>query len=230
MTSVAIIVPYRPGCPHREAARAFLCRRWAEGFPGWPVVEGVHTEGRWSKAKAISAALSATDAEVLLIADADVWVRPDATAAAVQQVIGGAAWAVPHFLLHRLSEQRTAAVLAGEAGLLDVGMPGVDHIRQRGHRGGGMVAIRREVYLDVPQDPRHVEGGEDDSWAIALETVYGQPPCEAADMVHLYHPRVPRLTRAWVNETHRELYRRYQRARGNELAIRRILNEIREAV
>ena len=102
--SVSVIVPWQPGDPHREAAWTYL-------RPAWEAI-GELVEGRcsspWVKADAIADGLSRATGDMLVIADADVWVDPTEAVAAC------ATWAVPHLKVHRLSERSTARAIAGE--------------------------------------------------------------------------------------------------------------------
>ena len=94
MTSV--VIPWRPGCPYRERALVWVLDRWAERFPTFDVVLGVHEDGPWCKAAAVADGLSKVADGELIIADADVWpIRPEAVADAVS-ALSGHGWAIPH--------------------------------------------------------------------------------------------------------------------------------------
>lgn len=75
------------------------------------MVLGRCDEGPWIKAHAVADALRKTNAEILIVADADVWATglPEA----LQAVCDGASWAIPHRGVLRLSEGATARYLAG---------------------------------------------------------------------------------------------------------------------
>jgi hypothetical protein len=81
-----------------------------------------------------------SSADVIVLADADVWT--DGIPAAVKAVEDGAAWAVPHQLVRRLDEN------GGEAERPYVGI-----------EGGGVVVAPREVILSCPLDVRFVGWG-----------------------------------------------------------------------
>ena len=70
MTSV--VIPWRSGCPYRERALAWVLGRWAERFPTFDVVLGVHDDGPWCKAAAVADGLSKVADGALILADADV--------------------------------------------------------------------------------------------------------------------------------------------------------------
>lgn len=171
-------------------------------------------------------AIAACDAgAVVVVADADVWC--DGISAAVAAVEAGAPWAIPHDLVHRLSETGTAAVLAGAHWR---GQP-VCQQPYPGVMGGGIVVARRETLLEAPLDPRFVGWGqEDESWAVALTALAGPPWRGAAPLLHLWHPPQPRLDRRRGSTGGWNLRRRYLRARRDPAAMRQLLDEARHAL
>lgn len=203
--TVAVIVPWRGGCPYREQAWAWLLQRWKTAHPDWQVVLGRHVTGPWVKALAVAGGLDRTDADTLVVADADVWVDGlDLAVAALEEH----QWAVPHRDVHRLSFEGTTAVLAGtpftEAPLEHRG-------RYTGHAGGGIVVLRRATYEAVPLDARFAGWGqEDDSWALALHLLAGRPWRGTEPLWHLWHPSQPRLERKVGSMESQRLWLRYR--------------------
>lgn len=177
----------------------------------------------WCKAEAVADALSRTDAEILVIADADVWC--DGAQAAVEAVQQGAAWAVPHGKVHRLTAQATADTLT--TGTFD---PDAECAERpyTGHAGGGIVAIHRTTYEACPLDPRFTGWGhEDDSWAIALRCLHGSPWRGADPLWHLWHQPQPRRNRRIGSEPSRRLHGRYKASRRDPDAMRSLIEEAR---
>lgn len=171
-------------------------------------------------------AVAGCDADaIVVVADADVW--SDGLQAAIQAVEDGAPWAMPHGLVHRLTEDGTAAVFAGadwrSQPTCQKPYPGIP--------GGGVVVARRETLLDVPLDPRFVGWGqEDESWAMALTTLAGAPWRGNADLVHWWHPPQERLCRRRGSVDGWKLRRRYIRARHDTAAMRQLLEEAKDAL
>lgn len=183
-TEFAVIIPFRPGCPHREAAFRWVVTRW-EAL-GVELVVGTDEWDRpWSKARAVQKAIDETTAGALVISDADVWcdhidISP----------LADGRWVMPHTMVHRLDEPSTAAVLQG-------GEPGGTYTRNpyRGHPGGGITVVHRDLWEACPLDPRFLGWGyEDDSWAKALTHVAGAPVRGDEILWHLYHPLAERKT------------------------------------
>lgn len=191
------VVPYAAG-ESAERVRAFLavCARLSRYGYG-PRVGSV--DGEWCKAAAVADALP--ESGTVIVHDADVIVSRAALAAAVDAVRAGAAWAVPHRGVFRLSDEATVRYLA-DGTVTDVVRPPYE-----GVAGGGIVVLDRETYAACPLDRRFIGwGSEDEAWGMALRALYGDPWRGDADLVHLWHPhpapgarRSPRLAsvRLW---------------------------------
>jgi hypothetical protein len=153
--------------------------------------------------------IEASDAEVIVVADADVWT--DGLERGIRALVCGVAeWVVPHRRVLRLSEASTDELLA-------TGQPGRELARGSydGKLGGGVVIARRESLLSVPMDCRFEGWGhEDDAFACALETMLGFCWRGDADLLHLYHPKQSRLSRKVGSTESYALYRRYALALG----------------
>ncbi len=222
---VAVLIPWRDTrCPHRTRALAFILSRYAT--TGWPVVIGRHDDGPWCKALAVADALAQTQAEILILGDADCWTS--GLPAAVQAVQDGASWAVPHRAVHRLNEAATERYMAGEP--LDR-LP-LGERAYLGVEGGGLVVVRREVYEDCPLDPRFTGwGSEDEAWGgFALRCLHGPPWRGKAALIHLHHPSQERATRTFGSMEGRDLRKRYARARQDPAVMRRLIEEGRSCL
>lgn len=224
--SVAVVVPFRGGCPHREAAWAYIQRLYAQRHPDWQVIEAfqVPESGTWRKATAINPAVESCDAEIIIQADADIWT--EGLADAVEAVEDGALWALPHTQVRRLSAEGTAAVLTGA--------PWADQpLAQRSYQGiigGGYVVAPRVALQAVPLDPRFVGwGNEDEAHAMALSTLLGEPWRGAADLIHLWHPPQERWTRRRGSRESWALRQRYAAARDDHTAMSALIEESRDA-
>lgn len=226
MDGVSVLIPWQPGCPHREAALEWVMARYRE--TGWKVVL-METTGPWSKARAIMGGLSEMS-DVVVIADADCWT--DGVHAAVAAVaerghagqLSGPPWAVPHRKVYRLTERATAKVLGGAEP--SIGLPTIDP-PYVGVKGGGVVVVRRSTLGAVPFDTRYVGWGRTDlSWREAMKTLVGEPwRYTEQPLFHLHHPPQERPTRTTGSEANEALYQRYKDAYGNQSAMRRLIRE-----
>lgn len=213
--SVAVVVPFASDDPQRRRVWEVVRLMWP-----WPIVEGA-CDGPWSKAKAVADALTRTDADVLVIADADVWCAEVENA--VDAVEFGAPWAVPHHFVRRLDQATTEAVLSYQSVTQRLTQP-----RYVGVEGGGITVIRRDVYEDCPLDPRFVGWGqEDEAWGLALRCLYGPPVRFRGDLTHFWHEPQPRLNRRTGSRESHALWDRYRRAGVNPKAMRALIAEHR---
>ncbi len=226
MTDVAVVMPWTDdGCEHRARARRWVTRRWTA--IGWPIVHGRSRGAEYSRSRAIIDGAHRTDAEVLVIADADVWC--DRIAGAVDELAADPdrGWAVPHRDVHRLTEDATAAVLAGadphESMPLTTGA-------YLGHPFGGLVVVTRPV-LELVPDPRFVGWGhEDDSACRALITMIGPPlrPTRIDGPVplwHLWHPPQPTRRGNRGPKANRALWNRYRARTNNRARMAALIKE-----
>ena len=217
--TVSVVVPWRPDGAERDAAWAWVASMWGKCYPDWQLVVGRGGDGPWCKATAVAEGLADATGDILVVADADCWT--DGVEAAVRAVEAGAAWAIPHHLVHRLTAAATADVLRG--------LPLGGRTVQRpypGYPGGGITVVRRDVYAEVPLDPRFLGWGqEDESWAHALTVLAGRPWRGTAPLWHLWHPPQPRRSRRWGSTESRRLYERYRAAAAPD-DVRALLAEI----
>lgn len=219
--TVSVVVPYRSGCPHREAAWRWVEARYAACHPDWQVVVGESPDGPFNRSAAILDGARKADGTVLFVADADVWVEPgEAAHEAVE-----AGWAVPHMMLRRLDEESTAEVLAGAEPTLRMRLA---ERAYRAHECGAAVAVRRDVLLDIPPDVRFIGWGqEDSSWSRALRVLHGRPWRGRLDLFHLWHPPQERFSRTRGNDDNWRLAKRYERTPGRE-RMRALVDESKE--
>jgi hypothetical protein len=216
--TVSVIIPWRRGCPHREAALSWTLDQWRAA--GREPVLGHAPDGPWCKAEAVAEALPRATGEVLVIADADVWC--DGIEAAVTAVQGGAPWAIPHGKVHRLAERATSDLLAGGPLRADLAQPAY-----RGFEGGGITVLGRALYDQAPLDARFISWGqEDEAWALALRALAGAPWRGDAPLYHLWHPPQKRLSRRWGSRDSQALYRQYRRAAGRPDRMRALLADV----
>lgn len=222
MTIVAM--PWRDtGCPHRGASRSWVRARFAEMHPTWPITEASGTDGPFSRSAAILDAAADTADDVVIVSDTDVWC--DDLGAAVDAVRRGATWAVPHGDVCRLDEETTAVVLADPMARHDHARLTLAEAPYHGHPFGGLVVLHRDM-LDLVPDPRFAGWGqEDDSAAVALETLVGPPWRGTAPLWHLWHPAPERDDRIIGNPDGWALYLRYCAASADPVAMRSLIEE-----
>jgi hypothetical protein len=167
-------------------------------------------------------AIETCKADIVVQADADVWT--DGLAAAVNAVKSGAAWAIPHGMVRRLSQEGTMATIAGFAWQ---DQP-VAQRPYRGVPGGGIVVASRAVLDAVPLDRRFIGWGQDDeAHALALNALVGEPWRGQAELIHLWHPPQSRMTRRRGSRESWALRSRYAAAKDDPAAMSALIEESR---
>lgn len=218
--SVAVVIPWRPGCPYREAALDIVTDRLVHTHPGWDLVLGHHVDGPWCKAAAIADALDRTGADTLIIHDADVWC--DDLAAAVDALDSTTRWAIPHDKVWRLRQGQLEPTLDRSRLARSVYV---------GYAGGGITVLPRAVYDACPMDPRFVGWGqEDESWAKALFALHGPYWRGNAPLWHFWHPPQERANQRHGSPAGVALAHRYTRAERDPDAMAQLIEEARHAL
>lgn len=220
MAPVTVIIPWRGGCAHRERARAYVVGRYRADLPDAAIALADLATGAWSKSRAVTPALRVAENGAVVVADADCW--SDGIGSAIRAVTCGAAnWTMPHGIVRRLDEAGTEAYIGGA----DPKTLGLERPQYVGMFGGGIVVAHRDTLLDVPLDPRFEGwGGEDESWALALQCLAGPAWRGNADLIHLWHPRKEQVTKHG-SPANRKLRQRYGRAGTNPKAMRSLIEE-----
>ena len=230
--TVEIIVPFYGAGADRTIALDWVSSRWPYAHRIAPDAgELPHSKGR-----ALWPAVRDSDADIIVLHDADVWCPglPEA----VQAVIDGHAWAVPHDRVHRLSQDGTARLLEATEGWSREPLmaAGVDWRRlplaqppYQGVLGGGILVASRSVLLEAPVDGRFLDWGqEDEAHGIALHCLHGRAWRGDADLMHLWHPPQPRMSRRVGTRAGYELCSRYRAARRDPVKMRALVAEARD--
>lgn len=221
--TVQVIIPFAGDCPHRLTNLRWMVERYGADYPV-TVAEG--DSAAWSKGAAVDPVVQASDADVLVIADADCVVRKNDLRWAISEARRHG-WASPHSRVYRLDEDTSARFRA--AGRLPAEVV-LDRKPTNAVPAGGVVVMRRDAYdLVGGFDPRFIGwGGEDSALSLMLgRLVY--PFAHEGDerpMWHLWHP--PAATWNRPNSATRELARAYRRAaRAQQLPA--MAEEVRRA-
>jgi hypothetical protein len=221
MATVSVVVPFRPDGAERDRNWEYVRTRYETLYPDWEVVEGRCDTKAWAKGRAVNAAVEASSGDALVIADADVMVGEGVLREAVRR-LEDSAWVVPHRLVYRLTKEATEAVLDGR--LRTPGKLSQDEaFTRKGPQGGGISVIHRKDFIGM--DERFVDwGGEDISFAWALDTLVGPHRRLGEVMWHLYHEPMHGDDRRGSSETE-ALAGRYREAYGNPVKMSDLVTE-----
>ena len=175
---------------HRNAAFDWIVR-WYQAR-SFEVRIGTATSQPWCKAEAFNAAVAASTADVVVLADADSFV----SSAALHEAVDACQtrpWASPFARVRRLSESATATLLSLEPGVVEAA-PVVD-LEADVHDalpGGGIVVMRRDVAVRCgPFDYKfRGHGGEDFALGNVARTFTDEYAYQVrGSLWHLWHPR-----------------------------------------
>lgn len=223
--TTAVVVPFTGTDVHRLRAWGWVEARYRTLFPEWEIVTGTYS-GPFCKALAVADALTNTDADLLIVADADCW--SETTGRIVEQVATGQfEWGAPHRRVIRLNKEATEQVYRD--GLPDT-MPNAKQLAERVFDesvfGGGIVVLPRTLYERVPLDPRFQGwGSEDVAWGLALKRLTHQFTRGHDVAWHLWHDPQPRKSRKFGNDENAALLARYERAVGDKHAMETLIEE-----
>lgn len=228
---VSVVVPYRPDDGLRDAHWAKLCERWRTAFPHWDVVTGTthRSEGPWIKAVAAERAVRAADAlepDVLVVADADVWLTPSSALAQAASLVhtGQAAWAVPHNQVRRLGLASSEHVLNG--GRFGEHLALAERV-YKGMVGGGIAVFSRQGWERIGGfDPRFKGwGGEDSALGRAADTLLGRHTRLDGTLWHFWHEPQQRISRTKGSQYSDNLLSTYRRCTGRPALMNSLIKK-----
>lgn len=234
--TAAVVIPFASEDPRRRELLEIVTAWWENR--GLRVVVGrTDPLGQWSKARAIQRGVDlADDADILIVADADVIPDPVPVKDALVNLGSGLLhgiqtwrWAMPTTTVIRLTEDGTDLWLDhGGLDYRNIRSHWVQR-RYRQHPGGGLVILTRALWDEVPMDPRFIGWGqEDDAWGRALYTLADPPWRGAGHLVHLWHePTVPEGTVHGRPES-LSLYQTYEMHGADRSGMRTLVGQARE--
>lgn len=219
---VSVIIPWKPGCPHREQSLAHVLNWFKQNTPdSWQIILAEHDSDPFNKAQAIRDGFKQSFGRIIVVHDSDLYTP--GLLEAVDHVERKYKWAIPHSVVHRLTENETARTLEGN--LPDLGQ--THEKPYRGVIGGGIVVLRRDLFEQCPPDNRFTGwGGEDEAWGYALKISANQPaPRGNHPLIHLWHPPQERMNRTYGSAESKQLVERYRLAARQRSAMLRLIDE-----
>jgi hypothetical protein len=218
---VSVVVPRAPDGGPRDAAWRWVQARYRALFSDWEMVAAEGPAGEtWCKGAVVARGLERARGRVLVVADADCVVAPEALREAVDLVERGAPWVVPHRMVYRLNEVETARWLARSPDSLSAPSSRPSDCARPpylGYAGGGLVVVNRALYEVCGGIPRDFLGwgAEDEALAVILDTMLGPHHRLDYPLIHLWHPSARRGSLRAAYRANRTLLGHYLRARGN---------------
>lgn len=242
---ISLIIPYRGGNPHRDAAFRWDLKYYEHALPGVEIVIGHSRDKIFCKTQAFNDAIRKSHGKVLVLMDADAYIDSKVITKCADKILENAEdhlWFVPYRHLYRLSETKSKEILDSNPKYpltLTEPIPkewidGEQTKSSYGHRYGAMMMIiPREAYdtLGCFDERFKGWGGEDVALLRALDTLYGKHKTTKNPIFHLWHPTrgTNYLNRTWKGQArfnpNGNLAMRYHKASRNPSQMRKLVNE-----
>jgi hypothetical protein len=223
-SGVDVLVPYSPDKGPRDAAWEWVRRWYEKNHPNWGLIVGSGKGSTWRKGAAVNDALRRTNAEVVIIADADVFIDPDALTQAVDLVTRRFGWVVPHTTVRRFDEETTQRILVTDYRSLRLDEAGYARAPYQGMAGGGLVVVQRAHLEAIGGMPEQFEGWgcEDEALALALDTIIAPHKRLGHDLYHLWHPTL-NDARSETYQANRVRWDEFRLSNGDPVAMWEVL-------
>jgi len=221
--TVSVIIPYRESDEWRARSRHYVTVALALtfGLDGSEpeVIQADDPHESFNRGRAINAGVEQSSGDVLVFADADLWIPPQALRYALT-VVNEYGMVVPFDNLIGLGPEATEMVYAG-ADPSQVWAAGHVELDWRRRSVGGCNVLRRDVFETVGGfDERFAGwGSEDSAFEAAVSTLGGPVGWVPARAVHLYHP-VDKTRGTVLTDNNAMLAEEYQLAWGDVEAMR----------
>lgn len=219
--NVAVLIPRRADGGRRDRIWGWLRDRWEAEHPDYKVVEGHHETGQFNRSAAINRAREQVDADVLVIADADTFVSPEALEEAIATAVGTGQMTLAFDRYCYLSKLMSDLVMGGYRGDWH---PGVEFTMQ------GTCSCMVVVTADLFDRCRGFDegfvgwGGEDIGFSHAAQTFGGGlQRVQDSAVWHLWHPTAPRTHDGWPDRI-----RAYGEASYNPQAMTELIDRIKD--
>jgi predicted glycosyltransferase involved in capsule biosynthesis len=244
---ISLLVPFRAKeGSHRDVTWRWLKRYWQHQLPDAEIVIGKSHGRVFSKTEAVNSAARKAHGRIFVIIDADCYmdgqvIQNCADAIEKAQSRGHRRWFIPYRALYRLTEEKSAEILkrSPKNDMLVSSPPPWNEVEStigsmHGRRYGALIQIvpREAFELVRGMDPRFRGwGGEDVSFARAVDTLYNNHKTSNNDVLTLWHPKIGTTyyNRQWGGQTRSEpnkhLATRYSAATGDRARMRKLVDE-----
>lgn len=220
--TVAVVIPWRPGTPERNAHHEYVRAHLANLLPDAVHLDVDSGHTPFSRAGSRNEGVRQAEAagvDVIVLCDADTLPEPGPLHAAIGAATDGLLH-LPYTWYRGLSASGTAEFLEGA--------PAVECPTDLAHEWstGGVLVIQPRAWWQVGgMDERYVAWGfEDAAFKIAVDALLGPTVRHDGTITHLWHPPESNLGSP-QHVANGQLCQRYVDATGNADALRAIIAE-----
>lgn len=243
---ITLLVPFRADNPQRAKIWQWLMRYWKHELPEAELIVCTDDSRPFCKAAAFNRGFERAKGVVVVLLDADCYIRGQVIRDCAHKIRsserrGIPLWYVPYRRFYRLSETASKRLIASDPAdpvrfpdppaYGDVEQP---EIASTGHWWGALIQIMPgEAFAKVGGMDERFRGwgGEDVSFMIAVDTLYGKHKTSNNPVYHVWHPTIIDATkgssRMWEYQqsagSNDYLAKLYRRARGDAEAMRRVV-------
>lgn len=211
MDNISILIPTSANLPkERQRNFDFTLDYYTSMFPNAEIFSTIDDmeEGMYCKSKAINNAAKLSTKDILLIVDADIYVKKISIIEGIKK-LNKYYWAIPFDRLIKLDEKQTELFIEDKK---QIDISSLKYYKTSLTIGGFQI-VRRTLFDSVKgYDERFVGwGGEDNSFLFSIQCLYGKGirvPNSYA--IHLHHPRQDNIKQYKANKgDNRELRNKY---------------------
>jgi hypothetical protein len=241
---ITLLVPFRADSPHRTRVWQWLMRYWKHELPEAELIVCTDDSRPFCKTAALNRGFEKANGDIIVLLDADCYIRGQVIRDCAGKIRssrrrGIPLWYVPYRRFYRLSETASRQLLASDPAdpVRFPDPPAHDDVEQpetasAGHWWGALIQIMpREAFAETGGMDERFRGwgGEDVSFMIATDTLYGKHKTSNNPVCHVWHPTITDpakgLSRLWEYQQsagpNDYLAKQYRRARGDAEAMRK---------
>jgi hypothetical protein len=243
---ITLLVPFRADNPYRAKVWQWLMRYWEHELPEAELIVCTDDRRPFCKTGALNRGFEKTKGDIIVLLDADCYIRGQVIRDCAGKIRssrrrGIPLWYVPYRRFYRLSETAGKRLMASDPAdpVRFPDPPAYDDVEQpeiaaTGHWWGALIQIMpREAFAKVGGMDERFRGwgGEDVSFMIAVDTLYGKHKTSNNPVCHVWHPTIIDTTkgfsRLWEYQqsagSNDYLAKQYRVARGDAEAMRRVV-------